>query len=151
MSQNLRNELIEACMQAIQKRKTGVLAALELNKEGLQQETKSSMGDKFETTRAHLQTEDAKLKQQLSEINLLEQRMDVVKRTNYSNKIALGSVVLTNKLNYYLAIPAGKVVCNDKQFYAISPASPIGQVLLNQQKGDVFVFNQKSIEILDVL
>ncbi len=147
----LRNELLAACCEMLERRTNAVIAALETVKEGMQQETKSSMGDKFETTRAHLQMEENKLHQQINELNLLKQRMDVVSRTNHSSKIDLGSIVLTNLLHYYIAIPMGKVSIKNQHFFAISPISPIGQLLMHKQKGDVFKFNQKEIEILEVL
>jgi transcription elongation GreA/GreB family factor len=148
---SIRNQLIKICCEMLDERTNAVIAALETVKEGMQQETKSSMGDKFETTRAHLHMEENKLHQQINELNLLKQRMDVVSRTTYTPKIDLGSVVFTDAAHYYIAIPIGKITVDNRPIFAISPISPIGQLLMHKQKGDVFIFNQKEIKILEVL
>jgi transcription elongation GreA/GreB family factor len=148
---SIRKQLTDSCYQLLEERKSTVIAALETIKEGLQQETKSSMGDKFETTRAHLQMEENKLHQQINELNLLHQRLDVVSRAPFAASISLGSVVFTSSGNYFLAIPMGKIKIEEQAFIAISPVSPIGQLLMNKQKGEHFQFNQKNIQITDVL
>ncbi len=147
----LKSNLLKHCKDILAMRKNSILQAMGITREGLLQETKSSMGDKFETTRAQLQREEGKLNKQLLEVNMLEQRIELVERATNSNKIELGSLVLTTHFNYYLSIPIGKITIENNTYYAISPSSPIGQKLINQQIGSEFVFNGKSIKITNVI
>jgi|GEM_PF-4477764 len=60
----------------------------------------------------------------------------------------LGSVVITDNGNYYLAI--GKLILDDKEFLALSPTSPLGAQLMGCIAGNKITFLRKSILILAV-
>jgi len=62
----------------------------------------------------------------------------------------LGSVVITDNGNYYLAIGAGKLILDDKEFLALSPTSPLGAQLMGCIAGNKITFLRKSILILAV-
>ena len=57
----------------------------------------------------------------------------------------LGSLIITNKANYFLAISAGEIRIDNKAYYAISPSSPIGQLLLGRQLGDTINFAKEML------
>ena len=65
--------------------------------------------------------------------------------------IVLGSVVYTEKANYFLAISAGEIQAKGTLFYVISPLSPIGKLLLGKTVGDIVVFGDQQLKIKAVI
>lgn len=143
----IKEELYQQCIGYIHKRLETIEAIITSNQKALQSETKSSAGDKHETGRAMLQLEMEKAGQQLQSIQLMKevvQRIDVSKT---SNIVHLGSVVITNKANYFVSVSAGQLKANNELYFAISTSSPIGKLFLGKQEGDTVVFNGNQIKI----
>ena len=102
---------------------------------------KSSAGDKFETSRALMQTEYDKIHNQLL---ILKNQLRAIKSISLSdkkNKVGVGSFIKTNKSFYFISIGLGKQIIDNNDIYIISLSSPIGKLLNNKQKGDKIVFN----------
>ena len=143
----IKEILFKECEAFVNKRSQTVQEIISSNQKALQSETKSSAGDKHETGRAMLQLEMEKAGQQLFGINQMKL---VLAKTNISKntEIAhLGSVIETNFSNYFLSISAGKIIIEDKIYFAISTLSPIGKLLLGKKVNEVFVFNDKTFQI----
>ncbi|MFK8006105.1 MAG: 3-oxoacyl-ACP synthase [Saprospiraceae bacterium] len=113
-------------------------------------ETKSSAGDKFETGRAMMHIERDKNAQQLSEARKLELFVSQIKTDKIFDKVAFGSVVQTDFGNYFISIAAGRIVVDEKKYFAISPQAPLAREMMQKEKGDTIAFNDKPIKILDV-
>ena len=52
--------------------------------------------------------------------------------------------------NYFISIAAGRILVDEKKYFAISPQAPLAKELMQKEKGDMITFNDKSIKILDV-
>lgn len=146
--QHLKEQLLNACTEYVQLRAKTVDEIISSNQKALLSETKSSAGDKHETGRAMLQLEMEKASQQLSSINDMKLVLSKISLEN-SDNVKLGSLVVTNHINYFLAISAGEIKIENQVYYAISPSSPIGQLLLGKSTGEVITYN-KEINILEV-
>ena len=144
---NLKQQLYQYCWTFIEDRFKTIQNNIEEIQKALNSETKSSAGDKHETGRAMLQLEREKLGLQLAEINKIKKALSRVNLDNTSNVITLGSIVFTNKLNYFISISAGKLVVDNEVFYAISANTPMGKLLIGKTAGDVIGFNKNTIEI----
>ena len=147
----LKNALYEFCKMHTEERQSRILTSIQDIQTALTSETKSSAGDKHETGRAMLQIEREKLGQQFAEVEKTTQTLAKISITNNSSVIGLGSLVKTSKYNYYLAISAGEFKTDTDKVFCISLGTPIGQLLLGKTLGDIIVFNENSIEILEVL
>ena len=144
----IKEELFKACLLFVSERLETITHVLESNKKALHSETKSSAGDKHETGRAMLQLEMEKASQQLTSIIQMKEvlsRIDIEKK---SKTICLGSVIITNKGNYFLSISAGKITIDAIDYFAISTNSPIGKQLLGKEVKDIISFN--NAEILEI-
>ena len=139
----------------VNKRLQTVEEILHSHQKSLQSETKSSAGDKHETGRAMIQLEMEKASQQLtgiSEMNEILSKIDSSNSGKSNRKMAhLGSVVYTQKANYFLSISAGQIVTENKVFYAISTSSPIGKLLLGKLENEEFLFDGKPIKIQKIV
>jgi transcription elongation GreA/GreB family factor len=114
-------------------------------------ETKSSAGDKHETGRAMLQLEREKAGRQLAEINKLRTALSKINIEKKPTLVGLGSLVYTSKAHYLIAVSLGALKVGDDSFYAISPSTPIGQLLMGKKVGDEVSFNGNSCVIEQVL
>jgi transcription elongation GreA/GreB family factor len=113
-------------------------------------ETKSSAGDKFETGREMMHMERDKNAKQLSEARKLEMFLSQIKTDQVFDKVAFGSVVETDFGNYFVSIAAGRIIVDEKKYFAISPQAPLAREMMQKEKGDTITFNDKPVKILDV-
>ncbi|PCH51486.1 MAG: 3-oxoacyl-ACP synthase [Flavobacteriaceae bacterium] len=142
---DIKKKLYEACLFFVEEKHHTVTSIIESNKKALFSETKSSAGDKHETGRAMLQLEMEKASQQLAVIIEMKEVLAKIKIQKTSNISCLGSLIITNKVSYYLAISTGKITIENTDYYAVSTNSPIGKQLLGKRIGDRIPFNEANI------
>jgi transcription elongation GreA/GreB family factor len=147
---NLKKELYKKCETFVNRRLQTVEDIISSNQKALQSETKSSAGDKHETGRAMLQLEMEKASQQLIGISQMKEILAKVDISKSSKNAHLGSLIYTNKANYFLSISAGKLTVYGEDFFAISTSSPIGKLLLGKQENDEIIFNKTGFIILKI-
>lgn len=147
----LKEDLHSLCVAHVNKRLKTFETTISSNKNALENETKSSAGDKHETGRAMLQLEMEKAGKQLVEINFLNEVLAKINTNKVSNIASLGSIIYTDKMNYFLAISVGKLTVNKDDYFAISVSSPIGKLLIGKQEGDSFQFNKTIVEITKIV
>lgn len=143
----IKEKLYNKCIEFVDNRLLIIQNTILEIQESLLSETKSSAGDKHETGRAMLQLEREKAGNQLAEINKMKAVLNRVQVNKSVTIVALGSLVYTSQLNYFIAVSAGKLEVNGQSFYAISSNSPIGKLLLGKSINDMVVFNGKNIMI----
>jgi len=150
--QALKNELIAHCRMHVSDRMETIESALASIEQSRNNETKSSAGDKFETGRAMMQIEEAKLKGQLAEALKLNQTLDHIERNPPGTEvIGAGSLVATNRGLYFLAIGIGKVKLKGRTVFCTSLVAPIGKALLGKGIQERFSFNELEFEVLGVV
>lgn len=145
-----REELLKSCHTYVNERILRLEASVRDLEHDLGNETKSSAGDKYETSREMINAEISQLERQLKEFKKLKGILSLPQLQKASTAIQLGSIVITNAANYFVAIPVGEVNIDKEKFYAIGINSPMAQLLNGKQKGDVFTFREKEVKILDV-
>lgn len=151
MEHNLKKQLFDFCKSFADSRITRILAAIADLNEALDDETKSSSGDKHETGRAMLQLDIEKSGVQLAEAQKMAKVLEYVNIKTKSDFVGLGNLVKTTKANYFLAISAGELKAEGLSVYCISSETPIGQLLFGKQVGDVVKFNDNEIKITEIL
>lgn len=143
----LKEQLHALCKQYIDKRIKNAEQIINDARDAIHNETKSSAGDKYETTREMMQQDidmatgrmyDAK--QQLAVLN----RIDITQTTNL---VMPGSIVYTDKGNYFITVSAGILQAEDNKYNSISIASPIGQAMKGSSAGKDFTFNGQQYKI----
>ena len=147
----VKEQLYEECKKFLYGRLNTVIERIANIQESLQSETKSSAGDKHETGRAMLQLEREKAGNQLSDIEKQQELFSKVTIDVSSEVARLGSLITTDNGAYFLAISVGAIIINTNTYYAISPSSPIGKILLGKKEKDVLVFNNKTIIITGIV
>ena len=113
--------------------------------------TKSSAGDKFETSRSTKQIEYDKLNNQLIQKNNQLKKIELLDKKKKYKSVNYGCLVITNTNNYLISVGLGQYIIDDHSVYAISLSSPIGKILLDKKKGDSFIFNNNTEKIIDII
>lgn len=151
MKTSIKEELYFLCLQQIEQRIATTQMAIDSAKESANDDTKSSAGDKHETGRAMAQLEQEKSAVQLHEALALKKTLEKIDYTLSSKSVMVGSVVYTDKGNFFISIPVGKLSVQTEVFYSISIGSPIGDKIKNLQKNDTFEMNGIVYKILGIL
>lgn len=112
-------------------------------------DTKSSMGDKYETGREMLQQEINNLQTQLNEV-LKQQGFLKTILIKPSDKAEKGAIVKTEKGLFFISVSLGEVTFENQKIICISPESPLAKAMNGKQKGDVFSLNNMSQKIVDI-
>ena len=146
MKQQICNTLKSALLEKIAEVQE-ILDSAKLAKES---ETKSSAGDKYETSREMIQFEQDKAMGQLGKLKQQLHELNKVTFDKIHDKIQFGSLVKAENGDFFLGIPYGKIEVDGKAFFAISMASPIGQAILNKKAGESFSLNTKSFKIITI-
>ncbi|MFC4722773.1 3-oxoacyl-ACP synthase [Geojedonia litorea] len=151
MVNNIKTSLLKLCFQKVEERQINLQKVFDELQEALQNETKSSAGDKHETTRAMLQLEREKLGQQLAEVDNLASTLSKIDVNRVTTQVAFGSVVFTSSTNYFIAVSLGQLNTHKQDFFAISSTTPIGQQLLGKGVGDHIEFRDQVFKITKII
>jgi transcription elongation GreA/GreB family factor len=116
----------------------------------LENETKSSAGDKHETARARLQTEQQNLQKQLQDLHLLLEEISTPAFKAAKTVCLNGALVVTSMGTFLIGPAMGKVSINGVEVFAISLRSPLGLQLQAKSAGMPFELNGKQHQILSI-
>ena len=152
MNSKIKKLLYDHCKSHLESRLSNYKNLSDSLYDSLSLETKSSAGDKHETTRAVIQLEREKIGEQIKKVEKDYKLLTKISQNkSYSNVIGLGSVIYTQENQYYLAVSSTPLNYGSKTFYCISSKSPIGLLLLNKKVGGIFEFKGKKNLIIEVL
>ena len=144
MTQSIKQQLYDLCRGYVDKRIQSSRDAIAEAQESANEETKSSSGDKYETGRAMMQLEIEKNAQQLSESLKLKNALDQIKVDTAASSVQPGSLVVTDREVFFIAISLGKITFEGKSYLVIAPASPLGAQLMGAKLGDRVKFRNES-------
>lgn len=148
---NIKQQLYQACHDLIASRIQGVEQAMQAVQADAAEETKSSAGDKYETGRAMIHLEMEKLSSQRDEFMKSKKVLEQIDIQKTTTTIQQGSLIITDSHHYFLSVSLGQLTIHDHPYFCISPASPLGQLMLGKKTGDVIVFRTQRFTIKDVI
>ena len=145
-----KQQLKVAAINILQKRIETAEEAMLQAQDAANSEEKSSVGDKYETSRAmgHLDSEmNAK---QLEEAERELAILNSLTVNTLQTKGSTGTVVVCNDYIFFIALGLGTVVIDGLTVILLSPQAPVATLLNGKKAGDSFVFNTNTVEIMDV-
>ena len=101
-------------------------------------DTKSSAGDKFETSREMAQIEIHKIETEISKTQQFISEL-FSKVTQF---------IITDKGAFLISIPFGKLMLNNEKVFCISNNAPITKNLINTKKNNSFFYNDMKYNII---
>lgn len=153
MSEDLKRGLLSQISERLLAKIDQVKLAVAQAEDALHNESKSSAGDKYETSREMIQQDLTRYQGQLQ---ALQQEVAVVTRvedtldSTQKQRVTLGHLVLTDRAHYFIAVAIGKLTVNQKDIFVISAGSPIGQLLSNKTVGEEITFNGIAQRIVQI-
>jgi transcription elongation GreA/GreB family factor len=151
MKIDIKKKLQQACHDSLAKREAAIREALREAQASVNEETKSSAGDKHETGRAMMQLETEKLSGQLREVLQEQEKLQQISPDKKCFKVEPGALVITDSLKLYISISAGKLLIEKDEYFALSAQTPLGRVASGKQTGDTFAFQQRTYQIFSIL
>ncbi len=149
--QRIKPLLLEACEAHVQSRWEHIQKRINAIVGSLSEATKSSAGDKHETSRAMLQLDREHLGNQLKEIEKMQSMLQRIDVDTTSTKARLGSLVLTEKASYFISVSIGAITIEGATYFCLSSSAPLGQMLLGKEEGQTITFKGTSQQIVGLL
>lgn len=112
-------------------------------------DTKSSMGDKYETGREMLQQEINNLQRQLNE-SLNQQSIVQKISSDPSSKVQNGALVKTDKGLFYISASAGEIMVDEQKIMTVSTESPLAKAMYGLSENQNFSVNNITQKIVEV-
>jgi hypothetical protein len=142
----IHSSLFEIMDQRIADAKLDIAAV----KESQANDTKSSMGDKYETSSEMLAVEREKYDIQLDKSLDTKVILKRIKDNCNPKKVELGSLIIASNGIYFLAFAFGKLIVDGTTCYVISTSSPIGNQLLGKEIGETVAFGNNEFSIKEL-
>lgn len=114
-------------------------------------DSKSSAGDKHETSRAMVQLEQEKLGKQLTELKQQIAFFKSLKPIVQKDTIQAGTLVETTQGFFYIGTSLGSLIINDKTIFCISPIAPLAQQLIGKKVTEEYQINGRTFVISNLL
>lgn len=147
----LKQQLLKQCIDIVHDRIYNAEQAILSAQQAANDDTKSSAGDKYETSREMMQQEADRNLAQLTEAKKLMVTLNRININAPSAKADNGSLVITTNGKFFLSISAGALVIEGQTYFAVSAASPIGAMFMGKKQGDQFTLNGKNYKIESII
>jgi hypothetical protein len=132
-------DFVNARLEDLQKNLDDLNAALE-------EEGKSTAGDKHETGRAMVHQEMENLNGEIQDLQMKQNTLLHLEETD-SSVIMQGSLVKAGGLYIYIAAAIGKIKTTNGEAMVISQASPLGHLLLGKKKANRFPLTERHLQL----
>lgn len=144
-------QVFQQCVQVLEARIRHIQEVRAQVQASANNETKSSVGDKYETGRVMAQLEIERITRQLAETEELLNRLLELKEVSPQGRVISGSLIHTSQGYFYIAVSLGMVECDGHRVFCLSPEAPLGKELLGKGVGDQAQLNGRSFGILSIL
>ena len=139
--ETIKKEVIKAIEKELEERLAISTQTYNDALESRNNDTKSSAGDKYETSRAMMQQEMDNAEVRIHQVKVFKNELKRLPIKEKTDIIISGSFVETDRGLYFLGLSLGKLEIQNQIVYAISTASPLGKMLLHKKVGDEINLN----------
>ena len=146
----MKEDIINEILRMLDKKIESAQQAIDSAKESRDNETKSSVGDKYETSRTMMQFELEKHIIQKSKAESQKNELMKIDIHKKYDKVELGSLVFTDAGDFFIATGLGKITIDNRTVFCISPASPAGKLLQNKHAKEVFLWQGEPTSITQI-
>ncbi len=146
-----KERLLDYCRATVRRKIELISFSMDEIKGSMENESKSSAGDKHETARARMQSEHEKLSWQLDELKGQYDLLFKIDPERSKEVVSSQSLVYTTRGIFFIIIPLGKIELEEKTVYVISPVSPLGKLLVGLKVNETTKLNTIEYEVLEIL
>lgn len=144
-------KIYNACLLNIEKRIQTIREALDAAIAAGNEETKSSVGDKYETGRAMMQMEQNKHQTQLDKAMVLKDELLQINLNKKYETVEKGALIAADAGHYFIATGIGKIIIDENTVYAISLEAPLAKAFIGKKENDAVFFQNKKYTIKKLL
>lgn len=144
----LKAKIIESCKQ--HQRDTIQNLTREMDEHQQMANDYGAPKDRYDAFRSQMLRRRDIFAEQLQKANQEITALEMIKPEEIKKTVEFGAVVITNQQKLFVSISLGKVIVDKETYFAISPNVPLYQVLKGLKQGDTAVFNNNTIQILEV-
>ena len=145
-----KNKILELIKAQLASNQSELLAALHDLQKEKSNETKSSAGDKYETSREMMQQTENQLRERLAYINQQINQVNLLNAQKIVNVVANGALVATNHGYLFFGISLGKLFFKEEPIFVLSMNAPLGRALLGKKVGEAIKFQQQLYQIKSI-
>jgi hypothetical protein len=146
----VKKQIIDIAKAKVQQRLDEATKAMEAAQSAANEDTKSSAGDKFETSRAMAHNDLNLYKRQWHEASIDMNILELIDPEKSFKLTTNGTLVQTEIGLFFFCISIGVITLDNQKVMVASLASPMGEALKGKKAGEKFEFRGKSISILSV-
>jgi hypothetical protein len=147
---SFKTTLKKMAVDLLKERIANARAAMEEAQAAANEGEKSSVGDKYETSRAMAQNDRDIYARQLDAAERDLAFINKIDTSHLIDKIDVGAFVETSSGNYFLLTGLGDIKVNNEHCFFVAAGSPIGKVFFGHTTGDKVNFNGKDLVIDNV-
>ena len=142
---DLKNEIYQFALSKVGAQLEELLSKLKSLEEDKNSETKSVVGDKYETSRSMLQKEVDQINERIGILQNHRTQLMHIKRNEQNHKlVGAGSLVGTDLGIFYISIPLGKLEIGDVKVFCMSIDAPLAKSLRGKSIGESIQFNNRT-------
>lgn len=145
-----KEKLFNYCHEYVEERIKRIKEDIDNAQISANTETKSTVGDKYETGRAMAQLEIERASQQLSEAEKLLFMLNKLKNVKVEDRVVPGALVKTSLGLFYISISLGQKKLEQQEYLIISADAPLGRILIGKQVDDSFQWRDKLYKIDEI-
>jgi transcription elongation GreA/GreB family factor len=144
-----KEKLFYKCLEILNTRIEKHKAEMELIKESMENEAKSSGSEEGDGMRDYTNSYEKTL-QHIEEANELKNQLKQLDIFQVNDVVKMGSLVVTSHAHFFLSVPLGKIDLEGKTYFAISKEAPVGKLLLGKKQGDAVTFNGNTFTVIAI-
>lgn len=145
-----KEQILASCYHWLNEKIERINASLLDLQQANTKETKSSAGDKYETSREMIQLEKNKLLLQLKIFLSQEETLKRIQQQLPNSTSFLGKTILTNKGLFFIGIGIGPLTIEEIPCFIVSEDAPITQSLKSNITKPSFSFRKIDYQIIAV-
>ena len=135
-----KQELLKEIYKDLEQQENALKIEIDSVREEMSQETKSSAGDKFETSREMMSQEKSRLEERLGSLQNKKRSISEAMETKVTSTINFGALVDCDEVLFLVGIALGKINFKGKSVMAVSLNSPIGKAFFQKKVNEVVSF-----------
>ena len=144
-----KEQVLRHCQEMIDGQIAELSSEIAKLEESAANETKSSMGDKYETGREMMMQEKVKLNERLQLLKNHKVALNAVDDTTHE-LVKLGSLVRTSQATFFIVSAIGNVTVKGTPVFVISQAAPLAREMMGKREGEEVQFNGRAQQGLAV-
>ena len=145
---NFKVNVHSVCLKTVSTRIHELKTSIAEAEESMNQETKSSMGDKYETGREVIKAEINKQLEMLSHFSKMSAQLERIDPRIPSQKIGIGSLIITRNITFYIAVSLGRIEVNGQSIMVISDTAPILEALKEFDSRETIQFKGNTYQLI---